>query len=223
VLIIQKPETRNQKPETRNQKPETRNQKPETRNQFGDHSSLRKFFRNIVLPVEKIKKICREIFLSNEIISILDFGAGTFFWTDWFVQEFGYQIYAVDVYYENLAIKKQNVKCYSDFDKCLDDCRYFSVVFACDVFHHLPEMNREQFIKKVINKTKIIIIKDIDANHAFGNFMNKMHDKIINKERIYDIDPNEIKNIFESFGYKMQYYYIPKLWYSHFMLIGTKI
>jgi hypothetical protein len=52
--------------------------------------------------------------------------------------------------------------------------------------------------------------------------MNKMHDKIIN-EKIYDIDPNKITNIFESYGYKTQYYYIPELWYSHFLLVGEKI
>jgi hypothetical protein len=48
-----------------------------------------------------------------------------------------------------MPIEKQNVKYYSDFDKCLDDCRYFLVVFACDVLHHLPEMKCEQFIKKI--------------------------------------------------------------------------
>ena len=192
--------------------------KPE--NQFSDHSLLRKFFRNVVLPVEKIKKICRDVFLSTETSSILDFGAGTFFWTDWFVHEFGCQIYAIDVYYKNLTFEKQNVKCYSDFDKCLDECKEFSVVFACDVLHHLSEIECEQFIKKVIDKTKIIIIKDIDANHVFGNFMNKIHDKIINKEEVYNIYPNKIRNTFESYGYKIQYYYIPKLWYPHFLLIG---
>jgi hypothetical protein len=152
----------------------------------------------------------------------LDFGVGTFFWTDWFVQEFGCQMYAVDIYYKNIIIEKQNVKCYSDFDKCLNDCKYFSVIFACDVLHHLSTIECEKFIEKIINKTKFIIIKDIDANHVFGNIMNKIHDKIINKEKVYDIDPNKIKKIFELYGYKTNYYYIPKLWYSHFLIIGEK-
>jgi cyclopropane fatty-acyl-phospholipid synthase-like methyltransferase len=188
---------------------------------FSSHLILRKFFRNIVLPVDKIKDICRGVFISNEITSILDFGSGTFFWTDWFVQEFGCQIYAVDAYYKNLSIEKQNVKCYSNFDLCLDDCQNFSVAFACDVLHHLTETEYEQFIKKIMGRTKIIIIKDVDANHVLGNFMNKMHDKVINKEKVRNIYPDKIKNTLELFGYKTHYYYIPKLWYSHFLLIGV--
>ena len=47
-------------------------------------------------------------------------------------------------------------------------------------------------IRKICTKTDVIIIKDIDANHKFGNFMNRVHDKIINGETIYDIYPEKI-------------------------------
>jgi hypothetical protein len=67
----------------------------------------------------------------------------------------------------------------------------------------------------------MIIIKDIDKNHTFGNFMNKVHDKIINNENIHNIDPNKIEEVLIQNGYKTQYYYIPKLWYPHFMVIGV--
>jgi hypothetical protein len=58
-------------------------------------------------------------------------------------------------------------------------------------------------------------------NHKFGNFMNKMHDKIINKEDINSIDPNKIKEILENNRYETYYYYLPKIWYPHFLIIGT--
>lgn len=190
--------------------------------QFSDHSLLRKFFRNIVLPVKKIKKIMMDVLVEIKMDSILDFGSGTFFWTDWFVKEFNCRIYAVDKYYGGGVTLKNNVKCYSELGECLIDCQTFSVVFACDVLHHLKPIDCETFFKEIINKTKVIIIKDIDKNHQFGNFMNRMHDKIINKENIYNIDPNIIENNLISNGYKTHYYYIPKLWYPHFIIIGIK-
>ena len=190
---------------------------------FRDHSSLRKFFRKIVLPVEKIKKIMVNALTEIEIDSVLDFGSGTFFWTDWFLNKFDCQIYAVDKYYKEKMMLKDGVKCYWQLDDCFIDCYKFSVIFACDVLHHLDSVEYETFFKKIINKSKVIIVKDIDKNHLFGNFMNKMHDKIINNENIHDIDPQEIKESLMQNGYKTQYYYIPKLWYSHFIVLGIKL
>jgi hypothetical protein len=85
---------------------------------FKDHSSMRKIFRQIVLPVEKIKKIIISILAGIEIDSILDFGSGTFFWTDWFLAEFNCQMFAVDKYYEEKILLKDGVKCYWQLDDC---------------------------------------------------------------------------------------------------------
>jgi len=154
--------------------------------------------------------------------SILDFGSGTFFWTEWFLNKFKCKMYAVDKYYTGKTILDNGIRCYSELDECLIDCQTFSTVFVCDVLHHLSLEEYEIFFKKIMNKTKIIIIKDIDKNHIFGNFMNKMHDKIINKENINNIDPIKIEKTLALNGYKTQYNYIPKLWYPHFILIGIK-
>lgn len=50
--------------------------------------------------------------------------------------------------------------------------------------------------------------------------MNRMHDKIINGEKIHTIFPEKIKEMLETNGFKTYYYYLPKLWYPHFMIIG---
>jgi hypothetical protein len=131
-------------------------------------------------------------------------------------------VYAIDIYYQKVEIQKQNTKCYSNLMDCFNDCNEFSLVWVCDVLHHLPQLEYENFFGTIINKTKFIIIKDIDSNHIFGNFMNRMHDKIINREEIYNINPDKIKKYLEDFNYKVQYHYIPKLWYPHFLIVGIK-
>jgi len=183
---------------------------------------IRKFFRGIVLPVEKIRKIILNTLAEIKVNSVLDFGSGTFFWSDWFLSTFNCQIYAVDKYYKEKIISKDEVRCYWQLDDCFIDCQNFSIVFACDVLHHLDPVEYETFWKEIINKSNVVIIKDIDKNHPFGNFMNKMHDKIINRENIQDIDPHKIERVLVQNGYKTQYHYIPKLWYSHFIIIGIK-
>jgi hypothetical protein len=174
------------------------------------------------LPVEKIKIIFRSIASKAQFTSILDFGSGTLFWADWFINEFNCTVYAVDNYYQKIKPQKQNTKCYSSLIECFNDCNDFSLVWACDVLHHLTPLEYNKFFDTIVNKTKVIIIKDIDSRHLFGNYMNKMHDKIINREKIYNIDPDIIKKHLEKFNYKIQYYYIPKLWYPHFLILGIK-
>lgn len=67
-----------------------------------------------------------------------------------------------------------------------------------------------------------VIIKDIDCNHKFGNFMNRMHDRIINHERIMDVDPMKLIELLEKRGFEVKKIYLPKLWYPHFLLIAKK-
>lgn len=50
--------------------------------------------------------------------------------------------------------------------------------------------------------------------------MNRMHDLIINKEHIHDVNPDEILEMLRKNGYRVSYEYMPKLWYPHFMIIG---
>jgi 2-polyprenyl-3-methyl-5-hydroxy-6-metoxy-1,4-benzoquinol methylase len=190
---------------------------------FISHSELRKYFRNIVLPTTEIKTIIKKSLKNIAIDSVLDFGAGTLFWSEWFVDKFKCNVYAVDTYYKNIELqKKNNIFTYSDLDECLNDCNNYSVVWACDVLHHLRNNEVETFLQKIINNTEVVIIKDIDANHLFGNFMNKMHDKIINHENAGNVNPLEIMEKLERNKFKTVHYYIPKLWYPHFLIIGIK-
>jgi hypothetical protein len=185
------------------------------------HSDLRKYFRNIVLPVTEIKNIIRK-YIKN-IDSVLDFGAGTLFWSEWFADEFNCKVYAVDTYYKNIKLQKQNnIFTYSDLDECLSGCNKYSAVWACDVLHHLKESEAEMFLQKIVNKTDVVIIKDIDVNHPFGNLMNKMHDMIINHENVENVNPLKIAERLKENNFKTVYSYIPKLWYPHFLLIGMK-
>jgi precorrin-6B methylase 2 len=187
------------------------------------HSDLRKYFRNVVLPVTEIKCIIKKSLKNTAIDSVLDFGAGTLFWSDWFVEEFKCNVYAVDAYYKNIKLQDKNkVFTYSDLDECLSSCNKYSVVWACDVLHHLNGNETEIFLEKVINNTDVVIIKDIDANHPFGNLMNKIHDRIINGEKIENVDPLKIEEKLINNKFKIINNYIPKLWYPHFLMIGMK-
>ena len=186
-------------------------------------ASMRKIGRNAVLPVDRIKAICREALANKNIKTVLDFGSGTLFWTNWFVQEFKAKVYAVDTYYNNATMpKNDNITYYSNLSTCLSENKEISFVWACDVLHHLSPSDMDNFLKEICDKADIVIIKDIDATHSFGNFMNKMHDKIINGETIYDICPDGIKNLLKANGFKSSYYFVPKMWYPHFVLVGVR-
>ncbi|WP_395002100.1 hypothetical protein [uncultured Helicobacter sp.] len=49
-----------------------------------------------------------------------------------------------------------------------------------------------------------------------------MHDLLINGERVRSIYPKVLSAELEALGFGVQYFYLPKLWYPHFLLIATK-
>jgi hypothetical protein len=118
--------------------------------------------------------------------------------------------------------EKDGITCYADFNKCLATNSWCSLVWACDVLHHLPPAETKGFLEKIADKTNIIIIKDIDANHTFGNIMNKLHDRIINGEKVFDICPLDLRRALEACGFETAYYYLPKIWYPHFMVTALR-
>jgi hypothetical protein len=63
-------------------------------------SPLHKIGREIVLPVKKIKQCIKTKISKRDVSTVLDFGSGTLFWSNWFVTEFNANVYAVDVVYE---------------------------------------------------------------------------------------------------------------------------
>ena len=184
-------------------------------------SALRRIGRSMVLPVDRIKDICKKVLTGRNIEYVLDFGSGTLFWADWFIKEFKSNVYAIDTYYDCIMMPgKDNIVYYSDLSICLNENKYFSLVWVCDVLHHLSPLDVDSFLGRICNKTDIMIIKDIDADHKFGNYINKMHDKIINSETVYSIYPKDLIHRLKLYGFKTSYYYIPKICYPHFILIG---
>ncbi len=96
-----------------------------------------------------------------------------------------------------------------------------TMFFACDVLHHLTDGFWHK-IKDSIFNYDIVIIKDINCHYKFKNFMNKFHDRIINGEKIRDIDPDDLEKDFIHMGYEIKYYDMHKLWYPHFMIVARK-
>jgi hypothetical protein len=112
---------------------------------------------------------------------------------------------------------------YSDFNVCCKDVSTFDLVWICDVLHHIPPSVGEEVMRKIVRMTDLIIIKDIDARHTFGNFMNRLQDKLVNGETVYTVDPRQTGNFLEANGYTVSEYYIPKFWYPHFLLIAKRV
>lgn len=78
---------------------------------------LRKFGRQVVLPVNKIKNILKEeIFNSENTVDIcVDFGAGTLFWAEW-LKRFVTKMYAVDIIYDNEE-EKDGIICVNNINR----------------------------------------------------------------------------------------------------------
>ncbi|MGX2981779.1 hypothetical protein [Helicobacter sp. 23-1045] len=97
----------------------------------------------------------------------------------------------------------------------------FDLIFASDVFHHLDNVDFDRIFSVFLSQgAKFIVIKDIDANHKFGDFMNKTHDLLINGEKVRSIFPQKLQMRLETHGFSVEYFYLPKLWYPHFLLVA---
>jgi hypothetical protein len=183
---------------------------------------IRYYGRKVVLPSDKIKKILTEEVFRDNIAEgcMIDFGAGTLYWSKWFYRYIK-KVIAVDIYYKN-SINEGGIIYQNNLRDALDivdesPC----IIWMSDVLHHL---NRETYkeIFSELTRMDYVIIKDIDCNHKFGNFMNRMHDRIINHERIMDVDPMKLIELLEKRGFEVKKFYLPKLWYPHFLLIAKK-
>ena len=98
----------------------------------------------------------------------------------------------------------------------------FSLAWCCDVLHHISPQEETDILTQIADKSNRIIVKDIDGRHKFGNFMNRMHDRYLNGERIRDINPEHITVMLEGLGFLVEYRYLPKIWYPHFVLIAKR-
>ena len=184
---------------------------------------LRKFGRQAVLPVSKIKAVLeKEIFNSKNTIGIcVDFGAGTLFWAEW-LKHYVSKMYAVDIIYDRE--EKDGIICVNNigYIRGGGSCLGKKIFFATDVFHHLDKQFEHTLLQKVVREFDCIIIKDIDCRKKFGNLMNRLHDRIINGETIRNINPDSLMNDLTKTGYQCQIFMMRKLWYPHFMIIARK-
>lgn len=186
---------------------------------------VRKIGRKIVLPIDEIKE---QVIMNIPTVSgnILDLGAGTMYWSEWLNSQYKTKILAVDTFYkDNFDLINSfpgGVVQYNDYFRCIE-VNEIKMIWMCDVIHHLEESFITKLLDSIIEKKiSIIVIKDIDCGHKFGNFMNKVHDFVINHEKIHDVHSGFFGEWLQSNGYKVSFRYMPKLWYPHFMLIGIK-
>lgn len=188
---------------------------------------IRALGRNVILPAKEIKKLLKEeFFCKYPIHKVIDFGAGTLYWSNWFQEIVGRneegKVYPVDIIFkENMPDIK--MLCYSSMDEIPKEEIDASVLFfICDVIHHLPAEAWERIKEQVFKQCNFIVIKDINCHYRFKNWMNKMHDRIINGEKIHDVDPEIIIEDLQKHGYKCLYKNMHKLWYSHFIILAVK-
>lgn len=188
---------------------------------------IRAWGRKLVLPVDQIKRLLREdIFNRHCVDKVIDFGAGTLYWSGWLQEIVGAgNVYPVDIIFKETESKAKN------------SLRRFSIIqdvpykqeskgpilfFACDVLHHLSEGDWSGIEQLIYQDCDFVAIKDINCRFRFKNFMNKMHDRLINGEKIRDIDPEILMAGLQKHDYQCLYYDIHKLWYPHFILIAAR-
>lgn len=184
---------------------------------------IRYYGRKLVLPSSEIQHIvCEQIF--NKGINIdysIDFGGGTLFWSKW-LHKYVKNVISVDTFYEKEEIKDGIVLC-NDLNEAYKYIRNEkSLIWISDVLHHLSPKMQNLLLEESINNHNWIVIKDIDCRCQFGNFMNKLHDKVINNEIIRDINPEELYERLQKKGYKVSFFSLHKLWYPHFLIIAEK-
>lgn len=191
-------------------------------------NTLKYYGRGVVLPVHEIRRTVKAVLSDKPIASITDFGSGTLFWSKWFAETFDVSVNACDTIYANEIDRPINtdtrIKLVADISEILEveEKKKKNALFVCDVIHHLPPDFWRRLMPKIAEQFDIVIIKDIDAAYKFGNFMNRIHDRIINRERIHDVEPNSIEDWLKTSGFSIKREFIPKLWYPHFIITGDK-
>ena len=194
---------------------------------------LRKIGRKYVLPVEEIGAVLSECLKTDkDCLKIIDFGSGTLFWTEYIINNINcrYEIYAVDPIYNTISPtietnnKNGRIFLYDDIEKLLDIHEKFDIIFMCDVIHHLEPLYWDRVFDLFLERIEIFVIKDINALQKIGNKLNKLHDKLINRENIVDVYPESIRDKFIEKGFSVSdTKLVRKLWYPHFVIKANKL
>ncbi|MCR5261454.1 MAG: class I SAM-dependent methyltransferase [Candidatus Gastranaerophilales bacterium] len=188
--------------------------------------SLRKIGRGLVLPHKKIERYIDIFYKKISAKSdepILDFGSGTLFWSEKFAEKYQKKVFSVDTLYEKKkpTLKTEKISLFDNIGKMPEDAR-FSMIFTCDVLHHIKPEIRKEILDRFIQTSKLIVIKDIEAEDFCGNLQNKIHDFVINGEKVYDIYSKDLRLYFKEAGFKVRIFQMKKLGYPHFLLVAYK-
>jgi len=182
--------------------------------------------KDFVSPKAKMKAVIAECLGAGGGAmehNIMDFGSGTLVWAEYFAKAYRATVYAVDTYYTVYTPPaKERIRYYTDFKHCCADIARFSCVWACDVLHHITKDVCDDFFNTIAAKTDLIIIKDNDSNHPLRFLFNRLSDKILNGESIYNVYPQDIQAYLEARGFRVTYRYMPKFFYPHFMLTAVR-
>lgn len=187
---------------------------------------IRYYGRKVVLPTTEIKKIVYDkIFSGNTINSAIDFGGGTLFWSKW-LHNYVKHVASVDTFYKKNEFKDDIFLC-NDLPNAYIYIYSLSqneksLIWISDVLHHLSQDTQDSLMKQIVKNHQWVVIKDIDCRYWFGNFMNKMHDRVINSEKIRDINPLLLEQQLKDNGFTVSCFSLHKLWYPHFLIIAEK-
>jgi 4-amino-4-deoxy-L-arabinose transferase-like glycosyltransferase len=186
--------------------------------------------RKIVLPVDEIKTAIAPALADT--LQIVDFGAGTLFWSEYFANELNLKVFAADTAFANLLPKNENenISLHADIFDALAKIEQQTehqnekrnAIFICDVIHHLQPDFWLEILPKLAAQFDVILIKDIDSQHKFGNFCSALHDRLINGTNFENVYPDEIEKILTAAGFEIKITAMHKLWYPHFMLIAHR-
>jgi len=188
--------------------------------------TLKYYGRGVVLPVNEMKALIEQDLCNRDVKTIVDFGSGTLFWSQYFADDLGFRVLAVDNRYLSAMPYNDspNIVLNTDILDVLANLKKEenNAIFICDVIHHLPPELWQTILPQLAVLFDVIIIKDIDATCKVGNFLNKMHDRIINGEKIENVYPETIMEHLADKGLNLTRKALPKLWYPHFFIIATK-
>lgn len=181
--------------------------------------------RKLVLPVDKMKDEMKKIIEQRGLTRTVDFGAGTLFWSKYFAEDLGLTVVAVDTAYAEKMPENNNpgITFFSDISEVnAEEAKVAGGIFICDAIHHFTPEFWQKMLPEIAKNYDTIIIKDIDANHKFGNFMNKLHDRVVNGEKIENVYPSEIEKNLTVAGFEVKTTAMRKLWYPHFLLSASR-
>lgn len=185
---------------------------------------LRYYARGVVLPVERIRSEIIKATAQAEIKDpILDFGAGSLFWTDWFLETFPARVCSIDPLFAKSAPPGRGgrVRTYAGLDACLKENRRYSFIWACDVLHHIRDYS--QILKSLSAASDLIIIKDIAAESAWGNLQNRIHDLVFSRELVSSVSYKKLSEELRCLGFgEIEVVQLPRLGYSHFLLAAKR-